>query len=79
LVPIRDGGPAAPLFLLPGAGGNVVYFHPLAHHVSAAHAVYGLEALGLDGSCEPLTHVEDIAARHVERIWPLVGAGPYYL
>jgi thioesterase domain-containing protein/acyl carrier protein len=79
LVPIRDGGPAAPLFLLPGAGGNVVYFHPLAHHLSAAHAVYGLEALGLDGSCEPLTHVEDIAARHVERIWPLVGAGPYYL
>ncbi|MBN3736660.1 non-ribosomal peptide synthetase [Burkholderia sp. Tr-20390] len=79
LVPIRDGGPAAPLFLLPGAGGNVVYFHPLAHHLSGAHAIHGLEALGLDGACEPLTRVEDIAARHVERIWPLVGAGPYYL
>ncbi|VWB89747.1 non-ribosomal peptide synthetase [Burkholderia lata] len=79
LVPIRDGGPAAPLFLLPGAGGNVVYFHPLANHLSGAHAIHGLEALGLDGSCEPLTRVEDIAARHIERIWPLVGAGPYYL
>ncbi|MGY6236441.1 amino acid adenylation domain-containing protein [Burkholderia ambifaria] len=79
LVTIRDGGPAAPLFLLPGAGGNVVYFHPLANHLSEAHAVLGLEALGLDGACLPLTRVEDIAARHIERIWPLVGAGPYYL
>ncbi|SFW64755.1 non-ribosomal peptide synthase domain TIGR01720 [Burkholderia sp. NFACC33-1] len=79
LVPIRDGGPAAPLFLLPGAGGNVVYFHPLANHLTEAHAVHGLEALGLDGSCLPLTRVEDIAARHIECIWPLVGAGPYYL
>ncbi|WP_342706338.1 amino acid adenylation domain-containing protein [Burkholderia arboris] len=79
LVPIRDGGPAAPLFLLPGAGGNVVYFHPLANRLSGAHAIHGLEALGLDGACLPLTRVEDIAARHIERIWPLVGAGPYYL
>ncbi len=79
LVPIRDGGPAAPLFLLPGAGGNVVYFHPLANRLTEAHAVHGLEALGLDGSCLPLTRVEDIAARHIECIWPLVGAGPYYL
>ncbi|KWB39651.1 non-ribosomal peptide synthetase [Burkholderia ubonensis] len=79
LVPIRDGGPAAPLFLLPGAGGNVVYFHPLANHLAEAHAIHGLEALGLDGACMPLTRVEDIAARHIERIWPLVGAGPYYL
>ncbi|WP_193102747.1 amino acid adenylation domain-containing protein [Burkholderia sp. Z1] len=79
LVPIRDGGPAAPLFLLPGAGGNVVYFHPLANHLSGTHAIHGLEALGLDGACLPLTRVEDIAARHIERIWPLVGAGPYYL
>ncbi|KWN72175.1 non-ribosomal peptide synthetase [Burkholderia ubonensis] len=79
LVPIRDGGPAAPLFLLPGAGGNVVYFHPLANHLAETHAIHGLEALGLDGACLPLTRVEDIAARHIERIWPLVGAGPYYL
>ena len=57
----------------------MVYFHPLAHHLSGAHAIHGLEALGLDGACEPLTRVEDIAARHIERIWPLVGAGPYYL
>ncbi|WGS40283.1 amino acid adenylation domain-containing protein [Burkholderia sp. JSH-S8] len=78
-VPIRDGGPAAPLFLLPGAGGNVVYFHPLANHLAEAHAIHGLEALGLDGACLPLTRVEDIAARHIERIWPMVGAGPYYL
>ncbi|WP_230684381.1 amino acid adenylation domain-containing protein [Burkholderia cepacia] len=79
LVPIRDGGPAAPLFLLPGAGGNVVYFHPLANRLNGTHAIHGLEALGLDGACLPLTRVEDIAARHIERIWPLVGAGPYYL
>jgi non-ribosomal peptide synthase protein (TIGR01720 family) len=79
LVSIRDGGPAAPLFLLPGAGGNVVYFHPLAHHLSPRHAMLGLEAPGLDGAGPPLTRVEDIAARHIDLIWPRVGAGPYYL
>ncbi len=79
LVEIRSGGARTPLFLLPGAGGNVVYFHALAHRLSGDRPVYGLEAPGLDGSTPPLTSVEEIAARNIELIRPIAGAGPYAL
>jgi thioesterase domain-containing protein len=35
--------------------------------------------VGLDGAEPPLTRVEDIAERHIASIWPVAGAGPYYL
>ena len=46
LVPIRSGGTEPPLFLLPGAGGNVIYFYKLAHELAPARPVYGLQAIG---------------------------------
>ena len=79
LVEIRAGGTATPLFLLPGAGGNVVYFHGLARKLAGNRPVYGLEAPGLDGSAPPLTSVEEIAARNIELVWPIAGTGRYAL
>jgi thioesterase domain-containing protein/acyl carrier protein len=79
LVEIRGGGAAPPLFLLPGAGGNVIYFHALARHLAPGRPIYALQATGLDGVTPPLTSVEAIAASHLDdmrRAWP---AGPYYL
>ncbi|HEY6923245.1 MAG TPA: alpha/beta fold hydrolase, partial [Steroidobacteraceae bacterium] len=60
-------------------GGNVACFHPLARRLADVRPVYALEAVGLDGSQPPLRKVEEIAARHIETIWPVAGAGPYYL
>ena len=79
LVEIRRGQVGVPLFLLPGAGGNVMYFHTLAHNLTTPRAVYGLQAVGLDGKTSPLTTVEAVAALNVEeirRVWP---TGPYLL
>jgi amino acid adenylation domain-containing protein/non-ribosomal peptide synthase protein (TIGR01720 family) len=79
LVEIARGGVAPPLFLLPGAGGNIIYFHALAEQLSPTRAVYGLQAVGLDGHTPPLRTVEAIAARNVDEIrraWP---SGPYLL
>lgn len=78
LVEIRPGSEASPLFLIPGAGGNVIYFHALSKRLAPGRAVYGLEAPGLDGS-EPLATVEEIAAHHIRLISPVVGTGPYLL
>ena len=78
LVEIRRGGSEPPLFLLPGAGGNVIYFHALARHLGSSRPIYGLQAIGLDGRTPPLTAVEAIAAANIvemRRVW----AGPYFL
>ena len=79
LVEIKRGQAGPPLFLLPGAGGNVVYFHTLAQLLTTTRPVYGLQAIGLDGRTPPLTTVESIASANIEemrRVWP---SGPYLL
>jgi amino acid adenylation domain-containing protein/non-ribosomal peptide synthase protein (TIGR01720 family) len=76
IVEIRPGDSGTPLFLLPGAGGNVIYFNALAQRLTAGPAIYGLEPPGLDGTVEPLTTVEAIAAHHLAHILPIIGDGP---
>jgi thioesterase domain-containing protein/aryl carrier-like protein len=79
LVEIRGTGSKSPLFLMPGAGGNVIYFHPLANRLSADLPVYALQAIGLDGVTPPLARVEDIALRNVRAIQKVSPGGPYNL
>ena len=78
-VEVRPGGPRPPLFLMPGAGGNVLYFHPLAKRLSPGRAIFGLQAIGLDGTTPPLTQVEEIAARNLESVRRVAPSGPYIL
>jgi len=76
LVEIRPGHSGIPLFLLPGAGGNVIYFSAFAQRLTAGPAIYGLEPPGLDGAAGPLNTVEAIAAHHLANILPILGDGP---
>ncbi|MBA3949138.1 MAG: amino acid adenylation domain-containing protein, partial [Acidobacteria bacterium] len=77
LVEIRRGSGATPLFLLPGAGGNVIYFHALARHLAATRPVYGLQAVGLDGRTTPLATVEAIAEANIREMRRVQPHGPY--
>jgi len=73
LVTIRPGAALPPLFLLPGAGGNVIYFHALAQQLETLRPIYALQAIGLDGRTPPLATVDAIAAiniKELERVWP---------
>ncbi|HLK62423.1 MAG TPA: amino acid adenylation domain-containing protein [Bryobacteraceae bacterium] len=79
LAPIRAGGTHPPVFLVPGAGGNVIYFRALASHLDASYPVFGLQAVGLDGVSDPLSTVEEIATRHIAAIQRANPAGPYHL
>ncbi len=79
LVAIRSGRAVPPLFLLPGAGGNVLYFHTLAQVLTTTRPIYGLQALGLDGRTPPLTTVEAIAAANIEEMRRVQPHGPYVL
>ena len=62
-----------------GAGGNVLIYRDLALRLGADQPFYGLQSPGLDGSCEPLTRIEDMAARYLKEIRRIQPHGPYFL
>ncbi len=70
---------AAPLFLLHGLGGSVMVMRDLARQIGGNRAVWGIEALGLDGSCAPLEDVHEMAKDAVRRIRAVAPNGPYLL
>ncbi len=79
LVPIQASGSRPPFFCIHGAGGNVLIYRKLAQHLGSDQPFYGLQSKGLDGSCEPLKTIEDMAALYVEQIRMLQSRGPYFL
>ncbi|HEU4326191.1 MAG TPA: amino acid adenylation domain-containing protein [Roseiflexaceae bacterium] len=79
LVPIQSRGDKAPLFCMPGAGGNVIGFYGLARRLGADRPIYGLQARGLDGETPPHTSVEAMAAEYVAAIRQAQPEGPYLL
>jgi thioesterase domain-containing protein/acyl carrier protein len=82
VVTIRDGAPDRPVFLIPGAGGNVLYFYDLARHLDTGSIIYGLQGLqAVHAGGEPRldTLVSDIADRYLREIRAVQPAGPYHL
>jgi amino acid adenylation domain-containing protein/non-ribosomal peptide synthase protein (TIGR01720 family) len=79
LIPIQPQGCCSPLFCLPGAGGNVLYFHSLAAHLGKDQPCYGLQPPGLDGKNAALDTIEVLAADHLGEIQKVQPRGPFYL
>jgi len=79
LVAIQANGSKQPFFCIPGAGGNVLYYHELARNLGEDQPFYGLQAVGLDGETAPDTRVEDMAARYIKEIQTVQKQGPYLL
>ena len=79
LVPIKPTGNKMPLYMVHGAGLNVLLFNTLAMGMSADQPIYGLQAKGLNGIDEPLGKIEDIAAHYIASIMAQNPDGPYAL
>jgi len=79
LVAIQTGGSRPNFFCIHGAGGNVLIYRDLARRLGSDQPFYGLQAPGLDGSCPPLTRIEDMAALYVKEIRRVQPRGPYFL
>ncbi|TDN37316.1 non-ribosomal peptide synthetase [Hymenobacter sp. UV11] len=79
LVPIKPKGSKTPLYIVHGAGMNVLLFNALARNMDAEQPVYGLQARGLNGVDEPLDRIEDIAAHYLAAIRAQNPDGPYAL
>ena len=79
LVAIKPEGNKMPLYMVHGAGLNVLLFNTLAMGMSPDQPVYGLQAKGLNGVDEPLSSIEDIAAHYIDSILEQNPHGPYAL
>lgn len=79
LVPIQPRGTKPPLFLVHGAGGNVLLYSALAKRLEPDYPLYGLQSRGLDGKSKPLSTIEEMAVRYLHEIRTVQPRGPYLL
>jgi thioesterase domain-containing protein len=77
-VTITTEGKKAPLFIVHGAGGNVLFLWSLARAMAGDRPIYGFQARGVDGADMPDPTIEDMAARYVAEL-RAAHRGPYLL
>jgi thioesterase domain-containing protein len=78
LVAIQPAGARPPFFCVHPAGGDVLCFQVLSHHLGTDQPFYGLQSRGLGAGEEPLASLEEMAAGYRAEITG-AHAGPYYL
>ncbi|WP_323834360.1 non-ribosomal peptide synthetase/type I polyketide synthase [Photorhabdus africana] len=81
LVPINHGGHGnySPFFCVPGMGGNVTQFMPLAAALPRELPFIGMQYLGLDGKTAPHQSVEEIATHYIACLRSVQKQGPYHI
>ena len=79
LVPVQTGGSRLPFFCVHPLGGNVLFSYHLARLLGPGQPIYGLQAQGLDGTRQPLTEIEAMAAHYISEIQTVQPSGPYIL
>jgi len=77
LVRLKPEGSKVPLYIIHGWGLTVFLFKDLAKNLHPDQPVFALQGIGVDGYEEPLTNVEDIAARYISEILEQNPTGPY--
>ena len=78
LVPVSMAGPGRPLFVVHGAGGNVLFLSTFARALAPYRPVYGFQAAGVNHDEDPDASVEKMAERYVAEL-RRHGPGPYLL
>jgi hypothetical protein len=79
LVVVQDQGEAPPLFVVHGGGGDVFIHVHLARCLAPRRPVYGLQAVGMDGSESRHRTVEEMAGHYASEILRLRPQGPFHL
>jgi len=79
VVPIQLDGTRPKLFLVHGAGGNVLGFRELSHYFGKDQPVYGLQARGVDGKQPPHETILEMATAYLAELREVQPHGPYFL
>jgi thioesterase domain-containing protein len=78
LVKLKAGSGKTPILIAHGLGGRAS-FSELAKHIRTEHAIYGIQAKGVDGMEEPFERIEDMAAFYLEALSQLQSEGSIIL
>ncbi|EKD39304.1 MAG: Dimodular non-ribosomal peptide synthetase, thioesterase protein, partial [uncultured bacterium] len=79
-VRLKPGSPSCPtLFLCHPGAGHLYFYLDLVKHLDIPGAVYGIEAMGLRATEQPLPTIEAIARHHLQQVRLIQGHGPYWL
>ncbi len=79
LVPLAQGPPGAPLFLVHHVSGDITLYRDLAQYLGATRSIYGVRVPELGSNETPLDRVEAMASRYVREIRALQAHGPYLI
>lgn len=79
LVPIKRTGNKPPIYLVHGAGLNILIFKLLSKFMDPQQPVYGIQALGQNGINQEFRSVEDIAEKYAEDLMRNDPDGPYLI
>jgi len=78
IVAMQPRGSAAPLFIIHGAGGNIIRFYQLAMMIGTDHPIYGIQAQSLLSGQPALLRMEDQAAFYLAEVQKIQPKGPYF-
>lgn len=79
LVPIQPSGSRQPFFYVSAFLMSVLELAPLGAELGDDQPLYGLQPLGLDGTVEPHSRIEDMAAHYIREMKSVQPEGPYAL
>jgi thioesterase domain-containing protein len=79
IVPVQPKGERIPVFASPGHNGNVFSFRFLAQALGEDQPLFGLQPPGVDGECDPISDVGELAGYFAERIRAFRPEGPYII
>lgn len=68
VVPIQPNGSKTAIYMVHGAGLNVMPFQALAKYFDRDQPIFGLQSKGMDGQPTPYESVEEIAASYIAEI-----------
>lgn len=79
LVPMKPNGTKIPLFIVHGAGLNILNFVHVINHFDEDQPVYGFHGIGPNGYNNWFESIEAMATRYIESILKINPKGPYAL
>ena len=79
LVPIKPNGTKPPLFMVHGAGLNILNFKNVISNFDDDQPVYGIQGIGPNGYDNWFESIEEMAACYIESIVKINPKGPYAL